>query len=274
MARIAVFNQKGGVGKTTTVLNLGALLASRGLTPLLVDLDPQAHLSGVSGANVPSAEHSLYAFYRESRKLADLVQDVDGGWQIIPAHLELSKVDAQFGKGPNILFRLGQALVRERLDLERPVIIDCSPTLGALSLNAMFACDRVLVPLSADYLAVQGVMQVEKTLAALEHVVKKRIPRRYVLTRFDKRRKMSWDIFRQIHERFGADLCATRITENVSLAESPAFGRDVFSHAPDSRGAQDYRELLDELIATGFMPAALPPRVNPAARVPVSLLAR
>ena len=128
-----------------------------------------------------------------------------------------------------------------------------SPLLGVLSLNGIFACDRVLVPISADYLAINGALQVERTLRALERVLKTPPLRRFVLTRFDARRKMSWDIDRKLRERFGAEMCETRITENVSLAESPAHGCDVFAHAPESRGAGDYTALLDELETAGFL---------------------
>jgi chromosome partitioning protein len=121
--------------------------------------------------------------------------------------------------------------------------------LGVLSLSAIFASDRVLVPVSADYLAVQSVSQVEKTLKALEHVLKKRLPRRYVITRFDGRRKMSRQIYDELKARLGDDVCTTRISENVSIAESPASKKDVFAHSPESRGAQDYEALLEELIA-------------------------
>ena len=253
MAKIAVFNQKGGVGKTTTSLNLSAALARRGYRPLSIDLDPQAHLSYICGTTADSPDNSIVSFYEKQRPLAELIRMGNGGWEVIPSHLELSKVDSQFGKGPNVLNRLNGGILKENLDVGRPILIDCCPLLGVLSLNAIFASDRVLVPVSADFLAVKGVMQVERTLKALEHVLRKRLPRRYVITRFDSRRRMSWDIVRQIEERFGVDACRTRIGENVSVAESPAVSMDVFTHAPGSRGAQDYGALLEELIATGFI---------------------
>jgi chromosome partitioning protein len=253
VAKIAVFNQKGGVGKTTTALNLAALLAKRGADPLVIDLDPQAHLTAICGAGVAVSERSLYGYFSIGATLSALIRLTGGGLKIIPAHLDLSKVDTQFGKGPNVLNRLNYGIVKESLNTDRPIIMDACPMLGVLSLNSIFAADRVLVPISADFLAIKGALQMERTLKALEQVLKKRIDRRYVMTRFDARRRMSWDIDQQLRDRFAGEVCQTRIAENVSIAESPAFQRDVFEHAPVSRGAQDYAALLDELTAAGFM---------------------
>lgn len=257
--RLTVFNQKGGVGKTTTVLNLGAALARRKLAPVLVDLDAQAHLTSILVPE-PASGPNLFSFYSDSRSLRMLSRPVvlgEGAGDLIPAHSELVKVDTMFGKGPHILNKLKEGL-DSAYDGEtgpggRPVLIDCCPMLGVLSLSGIFASERVLIPISTDFLAMRGALQLENTLRALEHVLKNRVERRYLLTRFDARRRMSHDIAAQLQERFGAELCRTRITENVSVAESPAKGRDIFRHAPESKGAKDYEALLEELLGDGFL---------------------
>ena len=124
-----------------------------------------------------------------------------------------------------------------------------------MSLSGIFASERVLIPISTDYLALRGAIALDHTLKALEHVLKHRVERRFLLTRFDARRNMSHDIVAQLTAKFGAEVCETRITEAVGLAESPALGKDIFTHAPNSKGAQDYEALLQELLATGFLEA-------------------
>jgi chromosome partitioning protein len=253
MTVIAVFNQKGGVGKTTTALNLLAGIAQRKQRPLGIDLDPQAHLSSIFGAHPRLADDSVYSFFMRQRPLADIAQVTASGVIVCPGHLELTKLDTLLGKGVNVVTRLRSSLKAADV-VPGHVVIDCCPLLGVLSLNAIFACDLVIVPVSADYLAFQGAQQVERSLNALEPVFKHRLPRRYLLTRFDARRKMSSEVADLMAMAFRPEeICATRIQENVSLAESPARQLDVFRHAPLSRGARDYLALVEELVGAGLV---------------------
>jgi chromosome partitioning protein len=253
MATIAVFNQKGGVGKTTTALNLLAAVAQRKVRPLGIDLDPQGHLSHIFGVQPRLADDTVYGFFVRQRPLDEVAQVTRSGVVLCPSHLELAKLDTLLGKGVNVVTRLRQAL-HARGAAPGPVIIDCCPLLNVLSLNAVFAADVLLVPVSADFLSLQGAEQVERALNALEPVFKQRLPRRYVLTRYDARRKMSAAVVERMAQSLRADeICVTRIRENVKLAESPAVGLDIFRHAPGSRGARDYAELYDELVSAGFM---------------------
>lgn len=252
MTIIAVFNQKGGVGKTTTALNLAAALARGKRLTYGIDLDPQAQFSSIAGVSASSGDDTVLSLFQRNRPLSELVNESSSGIKVIPAHSELSKVDALFGKGFNVVNRLNTGLKVEGLGIKTsPVIIDCCPMIGVLSLNAIFACDCLIVPISADYLSAKGAVQIDKTLKALEQVLKRRVNRRYLLTRFDGRRNMSLDVLRMAEEKFGADVCRTRISENVSLAESPALNKTIFQHAPSSRGAHDYDALLEELLADG-----------------------
>ena len=134
------------------------------------------------------------------------------------------------------------------------MVIDCCPLLNVLSLNAVFAADLVIMPVSADYLSLKSAGQVERALNALEPVFKRRLPRRYLLTRFDARRKMGTVVLEKMNELMRPEeIFATKIREAVRLAESPALGLDVFRHAPESRGARDYAALTDELVRTGVL---------------------
>ena len=250
---ITVFNQKGGVGKTTTALNLLAAIAQRGVRPLGIDLDPQAHLSHVFGVQPRLADDSIYSFFTRQRPLEDIARVSKSGIVVCPAHLDLAKLDSMLGKSVNIVTRLRQALHAPDAPAG-PVVIDTCPLFNVLSLNAVFACDLLIVPVSCDFLSLRGAREVERALNALEPVFKQRLPRRYLITRYDARRRMSADVVAQMMATLRPeDICATRIRESVMLAESPALELDVFRHAPGSSGALDYQALVDELVSAGFV---------------------
>jgi chromosome partitioning protein len=252
MAVIAVFNQKGGVGKTTTALNVSAGLAMLKLDPIAIDLDPQGHLTLACGAAAIAPDAGVYGFFERGVPLERVVHRLDSGRRLVPATLDLSKVDALRGGDPCISTRLRDGISAGLGANGAPVIIDCCPMLGVLTLNALIAADRVLIPVAADFLSLQGVDRLDRALNALEIKLKRRIERRVLVTRFDGRRRLSSEIHSELQRRYGDAVCTTRIAENVALAESPMHGKDIYAFAPASPGARDYAALVQELGSSGF----------------------
>lgn len=252
MAVIAVFNQKGGVGKTTTTLNVAAALALLDRQPVILDLDPQAHVSLALGVRGIPSQACMSGFFRSGLPLEGMVRRVAGGIRLIPGHPDLSKIEALLGSTPGVAGKLRDGLRTTGAFGARPVLIDCAPALGVLSLNALFAADRVLIPVTADFLSMQGLNRLDVALQVLEQPLQRRIERRVVLTRYDESRPQCREALASLKQRYGEVLCETRISDDPALAESPAHGMDIFAYAGDSPGARDYRHLTMELLNKGF----------------------
>jgi len=217
-------------------------------------MDPQGHLSLASGLRRGTVQRdSMVSFFRDGTPLVKLLQQTAAGWQIVPATLELAKIDALYGSDPQAAKKLSQGLKEDLALTGAPILIDCCPMLGVLTLNALLASDRVLIPVSPDYLSQHGVHRLDSALNVLEKKLQRKFERRIVVTRFDSRRKLSYDIYDKLKQRYGNLVCRTRIGETVALATSPMHGLDVFAYAPNSPGAADYKALAKELMESGFI---------------------
>lgn len=250
MTVIAVFNQKGGVGKTTIAANLAAAIAKNGIAPLVIDLDPQAHLTALWQQR-PKPQASISSFYKGQSSLLDLAISLNDGIRFIPAHLELARVDVIPSRQQANLRRLKLAIETEMPDQAGlPVIIDCSPALGILSFSALFAADLVLIPVAAEYLALNGAQILSRTLAGLEKLAGPK-ERRYLINRYIPGRSTVENVEETLEDNFPGQVLKTRIREHDSLVEAIGWGSDIFSFDPNAAASEDFSYLLDELLESG-----------------------
>lgn len=251
MARVlAVSNQKGGVGKTTTTTNLGAALALAGQKVLVVDLDPQGNAS--SGLGYPRAEvdSGVYDALMGFRDLDDVVRPTSvERLDLVPASRDLVGAEVELVGEAQRERRLRRALDRVR-DGYDWILIDCPPSLGLLTINALVASDAVLVPLQAEYYAMEGLGDLLRTVDAVQKHMNPDLEREgIVLTMIDRRNNLCRDVETQARELFGIDVFASAIPRNVRLGEAPSFGKSIVEYASNSKGAQAYVALAEELLA-------------------------
>jgi chromosome partitioning protein len=246
---VSIANQKGGVGKTTTAINLAAALAMRGRRTLLIDMDPQSN-SSMSYLDIRGIERSLYDVLSDAQcSLADVIVESNvKNLLVAPARIALAKLEAKLVGEIDSHFRLKDRLDPVREDYEF-IVIDCPPTLGLLTANALVASSHLLVPIQSSYFALEGT---DDLLETVEKVRARANPDLRLLgvliTMHDRRTAIARDIRNQIRAVFGELVFTTVISKSVRLEESPAYKESIFTFAPDSSGATEYYRLCEEVI--------------------------
>jgi len=244
---IAMINQKGGVGKTTSTVNIGAALANSGKRVLLIDFDPQAHLTSGVGLKPHELEHTVYDVLNGSKSLEDVTFE-KFGLEVLPSSLRLSGSEIELSSVPGREFLLKEVLDKYRVHFDY-IIIDCSPSLGLLAVNALTAVNEVIIPLQTEFFALHGLKHLLETIS----IVQKRLNQNLsisgiIATRFDGRKTLSKEVVETIKNQFGSKLFQTMIRDNVSLAEAPSFGQTIFNYKNSSSGALDYLNLTKEIM--------------------------
>ena len=245
---IACANQKGGVGKTTTVVNLGSYLALAGERVLVVDLDPQGNATSGLGLDRNAIERSVYDAVIDGARLVDLtVPGPVDGMDVVPSAIALAGAEVELAPMEGREHRLARLLTDIAPDYDY-ILIDCPPSLGLLTVNALTAADTVLIPLQCEYYALEGLSQLLATLDLIrDHLNPDLAIKGVVLTMYDARTRLSADVAAEVRRHLADRVFQTIIPRNIRLAEAPSHGRPISSYSPESSGASAYAALAQEL---------------------------
>jgi chromosome partitioning protein len=246
---IAIANQKGGVGKTTTAINLGAALAKQEMWTLIIDCDPQANTTGGLGFPRDPARRSIYHALMQDVPLKNLVVKCTlEGLHLIPSEKNLVGASVELVDQPEReqVLRKKMSGFRDQFNF---ILLDCPPALDLLTLNALVAADTVIVPVQCEYFALEGVSELMDTLIRIRRTHNPRLAvEGILLTMYDERTNLSHQVQEDLRDFFGSQVFSTVIPRNVRLAEAPSFGKPIFLYDPDCKGAASYLDLAQEVI--------------------------
>lgn len=247
---IAVANQKGGVGKTTTSINLSACLAEKGYKTLAVDMDPQGHLTTGLGINKDELEYTIYDVMCENCNIGEaMLVNVIPNLNILPSNRYLAGAEVEFIGEPDMQYIIKNQLrkIQEKFDF---IIIDCPPALGMLTINSMTAANTVLVPIQCEFFALDGLTQLIYTIELIQQKLNKDLAiEGVVFTMYDSRTNLSLQVVENVKDNLKQNVYKTIIPRNVRLAEAPSHGKPIITYDSKCTGAESYRLLADEVIA-------------------------
>ena len=249
MARvISITNQKGGVGKTTTSINLAAALVKRGQRLLLIDMDPQGNATVGCGVEPDSVETTIYDLLLLESNAKDATTTTESGIDLIPATGDLAGAQVELLNEIGRELRLQKALKQLQDDYDY-IFIDCPPALNLLTINALVASDSVLIPMQCEYFALEGLSALISTVRKIRETLNPKLSIEGLLrTLFDGRNTLANEVSKQLQTHFGDKVYQTVIPRNVRLAEAPSYGEPAISYDPDSKGSKAYLALADEML--------------------------
>ncbi|GLU44241.1 ParA family protein [Allomuricauda sp. NBRC 101325] len=246
---IAIANQKGGVGKTTTTVNLAASLGVLEKKVLLIDADPQANATSGLGIDVDSVEHGTYQLLEHTMSVDEVIIQTDSpNVDLIPAHIDLVAIEIELVDKDNREYMLKEAL-KELGDRYDFVLIDCAPSLGLLTLNALTAADSVMIPIQCEYFALEGLGKLLNTVKSVQKIHNNDLDiEGMLLTMYDSRLRLSNQVVEEVKKHFADMVFDTIIQRNVRLSEAPSYGESIIKYDASSKGASNYLNLANEIL--------------------------